>query len=205
MLWNYAPSTVLVGAESFGRPFGASRRDLPMGRCRWGGALLRPAAAGGGANRHQRAEYIARRSAQFGKRLSAAGKETVQRVAQLQRIRDNLAANGSNFFRYGRRCSPFESQSGAASRPQHYLAYERRTAGRPAEFDVLYDRPAGSRHLLGDGDHHGPANRRILEQQQRDILRTPDRRELTSVAAAQIAPAEAPVPAAPSTEARLVR
>jgi hypothetical protein len=197
MLWNYAPSTVLVGVESIGRPFGARRRYLQVGGCRRGCALLRPAAARSRANRYQRAEHVSCRGARSGKRVS--GEETVERLRQLQRIRDNLAAARSDFFRHGSSRSSFESQPGTATRPQHCLAHERQAAGRTAELDFLCDHPIGSRHLLGDGNHHRPADRRILEQQQRDILRASDRHELATVAAAQI------VPAASLTETRLVR
>jgi len=198
MLWKYAPATDMVGHWPSDGLYGASGRNLQMGRRRRGGSLLRSVLAGCRKDRH---------GGTFGSRLigsaqcnhaQRADSERSARRAQLHRIFDHLAGAGANLFRRRCRGRALESQPIASAQSGHYLAFERQAAGFGAGHRILSNAAPGSRHVFARRHHHRPANQRIRNQQQRDLLRASAFVAVAAVASEKIAPSLA------RPEARLV-
>ncbi len=90
------------------------------------------------------------------------------------------------------------SQPVAAAQSIHHLAFERQAAGPSAECRLVRSAAPGSRHVCACRHHHRPANQRIADQQQRDLLRAPALGAVAAVASQKIARSTA------RAEARLV-
>jgi hypothetical protein len=174
MLWTYAPLETMDCACRLRRVCGTSRGGLQMDRLRWGRALFRSA-----RTRSREGIYdVQRRARRNGFSFTAGSKwcshcqEECGAGALLHSFLDYFAHPRSVFLR--RRSH--QRASGPRSRPQagshHHLESERQTTrGRGSDSDSIQSPAPGSRHLCHLGDHHGSADRRILEHRQRQLFR----------------------------------
>jgi hypothetical protein len=188
MLWKYASATDMVGVGPVGGFHGASGCHLQMGGRRRGGSLFRSSLARRGKDRHSR--IVGSRRVWWSAQCNRAGRAVsgdCSGRAQLHRIFDQLAGAAANLFRRRCRGSAFESQPCAAPQSIHYLAFERQTVGFPADLRFVCTAAPGSRHLRTCGDHYRSANKRVTDQQQRDLLCASAFGAVAAVPAAQVA------------------
>jgi hypothetical protein len=186
MLWNYAPSDVMVGFKPIGGFCGASGRGLQMGGRRWRSPLLRSALA---RRRKDLYLFILSRSgdirAGFRGRVAASSEERPGERPRLQRIFHRLTGERADLLR--RRCHrrAFESRARTEAQSEHHLALEWQGAGGPAGRSVVSSAAFGSRGIHSRRDHHRSRNERVTEQQHCNFLRAPALRAGTAAQVSQ--------------------
>jgi hypothetical protein len=176
MLRTYAPLETMDRACRLRSVCGTSRRGLQMDRPRWGRSLFRSAGA-----RSREDIYSVQhrgRGHGFGFSITLGSKWHSRRQEEwgagtlLHAFLHYFADPRSIFLRRRRR----QRASGPRSRPQagshDHLASERQTTRRRgADPDSIQSPAPGPRHLCHRGDHHGSADRRVLEQRQCQLFR----------------------------------
>jgi hypothetical protein len=168
MLRTYAPLETMDCAGRLRSVCGTSRRGLQMDRPRWGRSLFRSA----GARSREDIYRVQRRgggsgfgfSSTLGSKWRSHRQEECGAGARLQSFLHYFADPGSIFLRRRRHQRASGPRSRLEARPHDHLASERQPVRRRgADPDSIHSPAPGSRHLCHRGDHHGSADRRILE------------------------------------------